>query len=618
MTPQEGLQELIDIIRFDLRPPMYEETVEISKRARMYHAKDSEAQRERLERIRLSETQEQKDQRVRLTNAITSVALGPVYSYAEEVWRTDGVTSDVGADGVPEQIVNRINEHHERFYGSESLDRYCFSAALMYTKVDPNAWTVFESKFNSNQQGATVIDDLYPVEVMSDEVRGYGLDETGTPIYLAFEFKRTVYDPNNRSSKRELSDFFLYGVGFSIHFVEVDPIFTDGKDYQAISYDPIQVPDTTRMFYARTATNTTQEVPAIRWSAYLSHDYDRKIGETLVATAIPLLNQVINDNSLLQLIKYLHAHPEKHQYVRRCNHQDENGLGCISGYYGGGYDPEKRCRQCKGTGKLISSSEQDIVTLAWPARPEDLVDLAKITHYVERPIEILIQFREIVSEAQGAIMAAVYNQQTINPEVMTQTRTATGERIEYDKIYNKLSPFAEIIALAWEKGVRCAYQYYGYTKTTANKTFPNDFKMKDIATLLEERKAAIDAKAPYAVISSLDADILKKQHRNNPHYATEVMDFERWRPWKDKTAEEVALIIQNRDTTDPDRVLWENWTQIVDLVRIESATSFVNIPPDQQRTILYEYANQFAPDIVYAQLPDPFAGAFQMTDEDEQ
>lgn len=605
MTPNEGINELIKIIRWDLRPPHYEETVKIAEDARMFHAKESKAQRERLKMIRKSETEEQLDQRVRLTNPITSVALGPVYSYAEEVWRTDGVTKDITTNA-GEAIQKRVDEYYSQYFKSESLHRYCFNTALQYTKLDPNAWTVFEAVFGQGSQGQSMIADFYPVEVMSEEVRGIGEDQTGKVTHLAFEFKRKVYKPDDPRANRDLADFYLYAAGFSIHFAEFDDHYTDGKDYAAMGYAIQEIPETNRRFWSRIATNSTTEAPVIRWSAYLSHEHGRKVGETLVATAIPILEELLKDNSLLQLTKYLHVFPEKHQYVRRCNHVDETGRECIHGYYSNIREDEYKCKQCKGTGKLMPQSEQDILTIAYPNRADDMFELSKLTHYVERPIEILEQYREMVREKQSQILSAVYNQQNVDPAQLTVAETATQVRLEYDKIYNKLSSFAEMIALAWEKGIRVGYQYYG-SEAVANMTYPHDFKMKTILELLSEFKAAKEAGTSYSIISAISADILTKQYRNNPTKAADIQAFERWKPWKGKTPEDIAMIIQSRDTMDPDRVLWENWEQVVEQVRLSlDPIPFSVLPPDQQRQTLYDMAEEKAGTIKFTQTPDPF------------
>ena len=262
---------------------------------------------------------------------------------------------------------------------------------------------------------------------------------------------------------------------------------------------------------------------------------------------------------------------------------------------------------------MIVQSEQDVKTFAWPERVEDLFDLSKISHYAERPIEILIQYREIVREAQSSIMYAVYNQEKMDSGKLSTAETATQVRLEYDKIYNKLASFAELIALAWEKAQRTGYQYCGDVNVTANMTYPHDFKMKTILELLAEREAATNAAAPYAVVRSIDDDLLIKQYRNNPDKAADIMAFERWKPWKGKTPEDVALIVQSRDTQDPDRVLWENWDQVIEDVRL-AFMSFSTIPEDQQRQILYDTAMKLNEKIIYTSAPDPLMPAVPMGD----
>lgn len=603
MDEQRLLDILVEIIKNDLRPPYYEEAVSIAKDAQMFHAKDSEKQREKLKLIRKTESRDQLDMRVRLTSAITGVALSPIYSYAEQIWRTDGVSKKIETEA-SERIQALVKEKYGMFFSGSDLHRYCFEAALQFTKIDPNAWTVFQADFGMDGR-RTLINDFYPVEVMSNEVRGFEYDKTGNLLHFAFEFKRSARRRDDPKKTKDLSDFYIYGKGESVHIAEVDPDYGKSvEQYEDNGYEKLPIADLgNRTYMQRVYFNETKVVPAIRWSAYLSIESNRKIGETLVASAIPLLDEMLKDNSLLQLTKYLHAHPEKHQYVRRCQHRDEEGLECEGGFYGGSISEANRCKQCKGTGKLMASSESDITTLAWPDSMDNFVDLAKITHYVERPIEILKEFRSIVSEKSGLLFTAVYNQQPIDPAQLTQAETATKVRIEFDKVYNKLSNFAEMISRAWELGIKVGFQYYG-SDANPNMAYPSDFKMLSIADLLSDRKHAVEAGASSDIISSIDEDLVRKKYRNAPRIANDIIAFNRWKPWKDKSPEEIALIIQSRDNLDPDRLLWENFPQVVEKLRGELGDGIFSLfTADQQREAMYSKAKEISEEILFISMP---------------
>lgn len=603
MTLEQGWAKLQAIIENDARPANYNIHKAISKDARTYLAKSAEGQEHKLRDIRRSETEEQQEQRERLSNAVTSVALSPVFSYVEEVWRTDGVKKEVRADEADRE---RVDKHLSKYFHEDNLHRYCFSAALHFAaKVDPNAWTVFEARFAQRPDGVNTIDDMYPVEVACDEVRGFEYDETGTLQYLAFEFTRKARHKDHYDNKKDFSDFYLYGAGFSIHYAEVAKEYTSPIDYEAAGYEVVQVKN--RTFYTKQFVNTLREVPAIRWAAWFSDAYRLKeVGEPIFAAAIPKLEELLKDNSLLQLQKYLHIFAEKHQYVRRCNHRNEEGLECIRGYYGGTYRAEDTCRACKGSGKVMAASEQDVITLAWPERAEDLVDLAKLTHYVERPLSIVEFYRQEVDTAQRVVMYATFNQQNVDVgQVLQVGETATKTRLDYDKIYNKLYPFADLVARAWELAQRTAYGYYGQ-EVEAEMTYPHDFKMKTITELVAEYRQAKEAGVSYSTLASIEADIIAKQYRNDKEKARDIAAFARWKPWKEKTPEEVALILQGRDTMDPEKVLWENWGRVVEEVQIALAdTPFSTLPSDQQREALYEKAREVAAEVVYKATPEP-------------
>lgn len=596
MTPEQGYDHLKSLIESGKPHRYHDKTVERAKTCKTLLG-DSEAQRDILHDFTIREDESQQEARIRLTNSITRASLEPVLSYFQEVRRADGIRGVVEADGASK---GKIENHFSNFYAGWPLIDYCFDRALYASELDPNSWTVFEALFQVGPNGANSITDIYPVEITSEQVLSYDHDQTGTLQYVAFNLPRMVEMKTGGAVK--LNDFYLYGIGFSVHFAEVRPEANDPRPYA--DYDTI---DTSKGSYmVRLFSNGTKEVPAVRWSAYLDKLCENKIGEALYEAAIPIIRDLIRDKSFFDVQKVLHIRPEKIQYVKPCNHMDEvSGEYCEGGYYGGMRNKDHICGACGGTGKLTTSGEQDAITLAWPDRPEEIADLARITHYVDRPTEILKIYREEINLASTLIFLTTFNQQGVDVESITSVKTATQSKIEYDKINNKLYPFAKLIETAWELAHRVAFQYYGQTPKTVNLTFPLDFKLKDLSALIQDREAAKNAGLPYDIISGIDNDILKKQYRNAPQMVMEAQSFERWKPWRSKDPAEVVMILGERDRMDPARLLYENWDLVIETVKQERADArqepFYVLAPMEQRKILYETAERLAQDIVFSE-----------------
>ena len=594
MTPEQGLDKLINLIRSGKRHKHYDKTVDRQETCKTLLG-NSQAQEDILRDFNAREDDTQIDARVRLTNSISRAALEPVLSYFQEVKRADGIKSVVTADGI---TVEKIEGHYSNFYGGRPLLDYCFDRALFASELDPNGWTVFEAIFSVAPNKATTITDIYPVEVDSKSVVDYERDQTGTLQYLAFNLPRFLQYSDAGSGKR-VDDFYLYGIGFVVHAAQVYPGLVDSREY--LGYNQIEV-DAKGSFNVRVFTNGTTEVPAIRWSAYLDKLCANEIGECLFEASIPILRDLIRDKSFFDVQKVLHIRPEKIQYVKPCRHRDEeSGDYCERGYYAG--DTKRVCMECGGSGKITTSGEQDMITLAWPDRPEEIIDLARITHYVDRPTEILNIYREEINLASTLIFLTTFNQQGVEVETLTSVKTATQSRIEYDKINNKLHPFARLVETAWETAWRVAFQYYGQTPKLVNMSFPLDFKLKDLNALIQDREAAKNAGLPYEIISGIDADILKKQYRNAPEMVLEAQAFERWKPWRSKDPAEIAMILGDRDKMDPARLLYENWDLVIETIRQDRADKqqapFYALDPMQQQVILYETAKAVGETIIF-------------------
>lgn len=556
MKPLEAYTYLRNvIIEAGYKHKHWQATVDIAEEARKLMSRDTKDQEEEITAYRIREDDEQKAQRIRLTNTVTSVALSPVYAYFEEVKRTDGVKMEVLTDN--ETAKARVDDLHAKYYGEAGLHEYLHGALLHYNKYDPNAWLIAERRLSAD--GLTV-EELFPVEVLASEALDYHYDEAGILQYLAICLPRMARIKNRPTATKELKNYFFYGAGYVWHFAEVDPQEDNALDYEGMGYEVTPIKN--RTYMARMWENGTQEVPAIRCGAYPSGQHGREICETPVADAYPVLRDLQRDKSYLDTCKTIHTFPRLFQYVKPCNHVDEeSNLLCEGGYYGGIRKPETTCRGCNGAGYIVHRGEQDVIRLIWPTNADDIIDLEKLSHYEELPFDVVRFLREEATEAQRLVFMAVFNQETVDKALTVQT--ATEIRIEYDKIYNKLMPFASRVAIAWEKFTRIAHQYLLDAFAVADMSYPFDFKLKNVQELTAEYAQAQQAGLSYDVLWSIQQDILRKQYRNMPAKVAEIKAFEALRPWKEKSQEEVAMILQRRATDDPDRVLWENWGRIV-------------------------------------------------------
>lgn len=601
MTAQEALEYFVEFVAAGKRHPLYKRTVEIADECRVLLG-DSKAQADLLRSYTLMETDDEKAQRIRLTNSITQAVLGPSRSYLDKVIRCDGQTQIVEGPG---EIKVKLLEHFSRFYRGETLKQYCFEAARYATELDPNFWTVFQYSTKTNPAtGATVITDIYPIEVSSKDVVDWGFDKSGELEYFAFQSSREVLEDNKKTSAPE---YFLYGIGFVLHLLEIRPQWVEVNKYDGYETVTSNTPQQ-KIFQWRIFENNTSEVPAIRWSAYLSDIDHNEIGVPLFQPAIGFLKDLIRDKSFFDVSKVLHMRPEKAQYVKACTDVDDSGENqCEGGFYGGLRDEKHRCKKCGGSGMMLASTEQRVITLAWPENESQVFELSKLTHYFDRPINAVEFFDRQIQAATRAVTLAIFNQQAVDAANLATVATATQSRIEYDKINDRLQPFASLIEKAFEKAWRVGFNYYNQKAQVAILSFPSDFKLQSLSELIADLKAAKDSSAPYQVIQSIQMDMLAKSYRNSPEMVNLFAAIENHRPFKSKSDAVAAMILQQRATDDPERQLYENWDSVVLYIQ-ENDPAFNMRPLEEQRNMMYALAARYAQNVKYVDNTADFPG----------
>lgn len=593
MNIQQASQYFLTVVSQGRRHKRYEEEKAYYETCRALMG-GTEEQKEILRNYTAREDEQQREQRLRLTNSLTSSALAPSLAYIDEVGRVDNVRQIVEGNS---QVKSRIEEHFKRFYRGESLIQYCFEAGKYATKLDPNYWTLFLYKTATDPvNGANIITDIYPYEVRSIDVVDYAYNEAGELLYLIFQSKAMGADRNGRTV--DVPEFYMYGIGYVIHMVEN----MQGVTVQGIDDNYTVVSEGKKSYYQRVMPNSTREVPAHKWSAYMSDVHDNEIGEPIYAKAIPLLRSLICRGSFHDVHTVLHIRAEKFNYEKSCSHRDEeSGAMCEGGYYGGIRSQDHLCKACHGAGIIRPSSEQSVISLQWPDRQEEIFDLSKLTHYAERPIGILEYYRKEIDLISRQISLTIFSQQNVDASSLANIQTATQSKIESDKVNNKLAPFAANIEKAWELAWRVAFNYYNQQAEQIRLAFPQDFKLQTLEELIATYQSAVSASLPYTILSAIKMDIMKKLYRNTPEVVLLAEAMEKHKPFKSKTAEEAAIILQGRAQDDPEKQLYEQWDNVATEIE-ENDPAFWLRPFDQQRQSVYELAARFAGGVVTAEV----------------
>lgn len=597
------------IIENEYEHEHYDVTVQIAKDAAVIHTQDREKQREEIKRYRRSESEELMDQRVRVHNPVTEAVLQPVYSYQSYIYRAPGVKKIHKCTDTNKKKL--IDDNFARFYGEMSLLEYLYRRIRHYNNLDSGAFIGFDRNNISSSPGTIEKVQIYPVEFPSDQVVSHERDDNGKLTSLTALRTFVAIDDKGKETS-PLNNYLHYYPGGWKKAYESDsngtthPEANPDNGYKEVVYMVGKKPVT---YWVAEGENDTTEVPFACVGAYEHPEYNGEVYATFAHSALGFLREIIRDGSLLSVQKVVHNTPDRSVYVKPCKHVNEQMGPCNGGYYGGIRNNDHICQACQGHGYSQSNTEQQETVLQWPDNPADLVELSKTKHYHERPLNISEMYISEIKRSFNLVFATTYNQNSNEPVTSSQ-KTATEVVINADMINNKLSPLAGKIEDLYELAHRIAHQYYNIKDGDVELVFPPDFKILTIDELLAQRKEAIAAQAPPAIIKSIDQDIMNKQYRNFPDIKADIEAFQSWKPWSDKTTEETVIISQTRATDDFQRQLWENWTAVVNQVKFnltpnEYVPKFYLLSRKMQSTEIKKALDKVSESVRYMEVPEP-------------
>jgi hypothetical protein len=611
MINKEAAQTLIEsTIEHGITHSYYKEAIEIAKEAQELNSRYKADQAEAIKRTRIRETEEQKEQRLELTETITSVALAPVYTYWEDVWRVDGIGKDIRSDS--ETIKDRVQQKMSEYYDGESLHRYAFKTALHYNKYDPNAWILFERETITGPQGEGADVNFYPIVWPCATVLNFHKGKNGVEWVIFKEVIKKQITVNKRVQEVDVSDFWIYGPGFFWHYAEMpDDVWSamseDERDMFA-DYERafLSVGGDDIIFLIKYQENGFTEVPALPLGAYGSGRFNNVINVTPVDDAIPLLRDLQRDKSYLDVGVSLNVFTRLFMTVKRCKFKDAAHHECKGGVlqgitqdeYESGKYRDNTCPNCKGDGWIKQDTEQGFVGVPFPEAGQEMLDLSKLIHKEKGDIEVVTMLMDKLDKASKRVMAVILNQEQYDSTSSVKTAMEVG--LNHTRLYNKLSPFAEKVGRIWSLQHRLAFQAFNDPNGTGKMTYPADFAMKTVEQLQKEYRDAVESGQGYEVIWQIKCQILQKIHRNSPEMVDEIKAFERFRPFRDKPEQVQLSIVQGRAKNDPQRVLFENWPEIQEAVRIKLGTEkFHRQSYDRQKALIGDAVAMMIEKILY-------------------
>ena len=550
-----------------------------------------------LRRIVKREDEEAFKQRLEITETVLPAISEKIMSPFNKIGRMDNVTKTIEyiSDG-GDIKKDEMNLALKRFWGDADLDAYMDTRFIELSFSDPNAFLLVEfDSFNAETEKAKP----FPTEIMSKDVLDYEY-ENNSLSWLLFrrEYLRKVVNPANPNQTQTKSDYkyYVYLKNHQVEMVRLDE--KERAEYNAIPLDDngdvaldtftLKL-DERNQFRVTLFNQKSEMVQAIRVG------YKRDLvtdGRTFVSPFQPAVNRMkktLKTGSEFDLTMTLHAFPQKHQYVKRCDGEDN--IRCRNGYR----DDGGMCATCKGSGYQIQTSAQDIVLLPIPKDPQMMYDLAKLSHYSSPDIQ-LAEFQEgYLRRLEADAIKDVFSSDTFNRD--TVVNTATEVVIEMQSVYDTLFPFAQKFSQVYEKVVSLSAIFTdNFEGLIVTHKFPKDFKLKSVDALLRDLKSAQDSKAPSFVKMEIANDIAEKIWTDSPEKLRRFKIKQSHLPFAGMSTEEIVFVQAQGNASISDVILWSNFESIINELLVEfeeRGLDFFNLPYKIRKKAMDEKVEQY-------------------------
>lgn len=513
------------------------------------------------------------EQRVNLTQQITPSISNGVIKTFNKVYRTTPATETIDFDPANEKAVSEIRERLNKIFGNKDLYKYLQDRFTYLSFVDPNAfiYTTFPEFDNLIAKP-----EPYNLEISSQSAINYEYFNNQL-LWLITRVDWTYYE--NKKPKQG-SIYTIYGQQYAYVMTQV------GADYVALDGEEkveVKVGKKTEYYLIVQFEHKSDIIPVIQVG--YERDLETK-GETFVSPihpAVPYFMKLIKTVSEFDLTNCLHAFPKLFQYVESCTFDLSSGKCHSSG------KSQEHCSVCNKTGVKLHTSAQDALILKMPKHPEDMMDLSKMIH-VETPSIDLLEFQnKLINEYTEKVHKAIFNSDTFTKSEIA--KTATGENIDMQNVYDTLKPFAERVSDVWMQVASVVSYYLDYKNPIVAHSYPNDFKLKSSVELLNELKTATESSAAGYIVASIESDIMREKYIDEPLEFQKYEAKQKYFPFKGKTKEEIQQIITSGVVRESDIILYNYFEYIFSEIedeKIKEGIWFYDLTPELQRQAIQE------------------------------
>jgi hypothetical protein len=625
MDKEEVIYNISNCAQFNTGVPS-QRAAEIAQFCSMVSAGIGE--NEYVAQLRPNEDHDQKAQRVRVYHTLSGYAAGSVIEFIHRLSSVEDVKKRIGLvvpDAKKQELIEGIVNN---FYDEKTLLDWIVGAYAESQSGDPNELILLTDYQVTDVNNAAVENRVIPSIIKSSSVLkktnvGGRVNSVITTQQRSIQFntQKKVGYGKPIMAQRTVSDYYFYGDNLQMIFIYDESQLNEGISIdlppfalRSLPYEslPIEKEAGETEYYKVYTFPTNTPCPVFSISGRKDKK-DPSVFTSILMSAEAQFRALIARVSELGVAINCHIFPQKFIIVPTCRAKDpQTGESCNQGVCG-----SKKCEACKGTGKLTHLSSQDVVHITIPEGmpASEIPNIANMVYFAPHDQYAPEFLRQEIDTNLVRIGDATFKTNIFGNTVVAsksdksatsspKAETATKTNIDWQKMYMALKLDAQQVEKLWAWiTTYIARANFSGIELNPVCSFPKDFDFLTVPELIVEYKAAVDAGLPYSIIQKIMQKIIEKQTPDDTLAVQWELFNLHHKPFADKSAQEVATIVSMRDGLDFDRVLWENFDSIMDMVRIDNPNILV-LDFKKQLEIIKKATMTYAEGIVYVQPQD--------------
>ena len=564
-----------------------------------------------LKQFQKRESKEDFEQRCALTIYTTSSVWEGLNKPKVKIATTKPIVNELRYAPENDTAKKELTMLVDNFYGTYSLNYWLKHVFLQWEDTDPNAWVIitfddFDARFEKPVAYATIIksEDAVDFDFKNNVLQ-----------YLTVK-KFIQYDLLKSPGKTAKGAYYLiYASNDQIEFTQIDsekmPRLKDGVLVDAAGIDVLPQNAVAKIpYYYRTDKKKlwqvvfyepkSERVPAFRVGEIYDKATDGRTRVSLIHPAMPYLEEILKTGSEFDINMSMHAFMQKITYAPPCQGSDVGGVRVTCN---DGYTPQGTlCDTCKGTGVIVHTSGQDMVTLRLPKRPEEAFTLSNLATYISMPIEILKTLDDYIEKCERKSYQTVYNSDTYVQGQITDT--ATGKIIDKQSEYDAIAPVASRYSFAYKFIVEQIAIYNNmYKGLVVAHQFPSNFHFESVPELINKLNAAKTAGASEFLIRQINDEIVALAYQDQPEKKKELEVKAMFNPFDGKSEMMIQTILANDWTTHYNKTLWLFFKEIFLEAEMENK-GFYEMTYAKQKAIIDVLVEKYEAEIEEDKAPD--------------